>query len=65
MSRYHIPNDKYQLIAQNESGAIDVFYGKSLREVLEDFDFLYTRSGWKIRVLTSGLLYKEIKKTFR
>ena len=57
---------KYELVAINSQGANVEFYGKNKAEALRNFDFVYSRSGWKIEIKDSetGKIF-TLKKTFQ
>jgi len=57
---------KYCLKAANESGARINIFGKTITEVLEQFDSTYSRAGFKISIYdVEKRKTREIKKTYR
>jgi len=57
---------KWQLMAQNKSGANVYFYGSTQRAAIAAFDSEYSRKGFAI-VLTreSGFKQRVLKSTYR
>ena len=58
-------NNKYELMASNSKGASIILRGGTISEVLSDFDFIYNRSGFIIRIYSDNGYCKCIKNTFR
>lgn len=57
---------RYVLTACNKSGASVTFSGKTLKKVIAEYDYIYSRKGFKIEI-RDYKLHRTItlKKTYR